>query len=78
MRKIFRFRNLLIVAAIGGVVAVVVSRRSAVAPQAYPDPWVAPTTPATTSTATTGAEAAEAFTSNGVASAATDSESADS
>lgn len=78
MRKIFRFRNLLIVAVIGGVVAVVVSRRSAVAPQAYPDPWLAPATTAPTSAATTGAKAAEPFTSNGVASAATDGEPADS
>lgn len=80
MRNIFRLRNLLIVAVIGGIIAVLVSRRSASAPPAYPDPWLAPTTAGATSSEAAEAidNAAEAISNNGVVTQANDSEPAES
>lgn len=60
MRKLFRPRNLFILAVIGTAVAVVVTRQNASAPVAYPDPWT-PTTPEPlTDVLADGGEAAEA------------------
>jgi hypothetical protein len=73
MRKIFRLRTLLILAVIGGIVAVVMSRRSVQSPAAYPDPWLAPTTPGMSSS-----DATDPVSKNGVAAPSTQSESADS
>jgi hypothetical protein len=73
MRKIFRLRTLIILAVIGGVAALVMSRRSTPGPVAYPDPWLAPQTPGASTS-----EAMDPINSNGVVSSAAQSESADS
>lgn len=73
MRQIFRLRNLVILAIIATVIGVVVSRRSTAPIPAYPDPWVAPTTPGLS-----GDEATESMGANGVASTIADASPADS
>jgi hypothetical protein len=62
MRKLFRPRNLVILAIIGTAVAVVVARQNAAAPVSYPDPWTPTTAPDTVPglSETDGGEAVEA------------------
>jgi hypothetical protein len=68
MRRLFRPRNLLILAILGVVAGVVLSKRNAAPAPTYTDPWATPT-----STDTSDGEAAEAGTagSNGNGGSAT-------
>lgn len=72
MRKIFRFRTLLLLAIIGTIVGVIVTRRSAQVTPPYPDPWAAPVAPPFP----TG-EPVEAMGTNGRAAPVADIESLD-
>jgi len=67
MRKLFRLRNLAIIALVATVIGVVVSRRSNTPAPAYPDPWVAPPAPGFPSS-----DATEAMSVNGLADAGVD------
>jgi hypothetical protein len=56
MKRLFRPRNLLLLAIVGVVAGVVLSRRAGAPAPTYPDPWA---TPASPGPSTLGSEAAE-------------------
>jgi hypothetical protein len=59
MKRLFRPRNLLLLAVLGVVAGVVLSRRAGAPAPTYPDPWATPATPASPDPSGLGSEAAE-------------------